>query len=46
MPLETVLFVAAVVAAFGVFWLALFYVDLIAGARAITVDEELAQRRR
>lgn len=44
MPLDTLLFVAAVVAVFGAFGLALFYVNLIAGARAVTAQEEFAAR--
>ncbi|UYQ73208.1 hypothetical protein OF122_05445 [Pelagibacterium flavum] len=44
MSFETALVVAAVVVAFGVFGLALGYVNWIAGARAITSEEELAAR--
>ncbi|AEQ52303.1 hypothetical protein [Pelagibacterium halotolerans] len=46
MPFQTTLFVAAITAAFATFWLALFYADRIAGARAITGEEELALRRK
>jgi multisubunit Na+/H+ antiporter MnhC subunit len=46
MPFETAVVVAAVVIAFGVFGLALGYVDMIAGARAITIEEERALRRK
>lgn len=44
MPVETIMIVAGVIAVFGLFGAALAYVDLIAGARAITLDQERASR--
>ncbi|WP_417584727.1 hypothetical protein [Pelagibacterium sp.] len=46
MPYETLIGIIGIVAAFGIFGIALGYVDMIAGARAITAEEELALRSR
>lgn len=44
MPAETLFVIAAVIAIFGVFGVAVGYVNAIAGARAITAEEERAAR--
>ena len=44
MPQEAIVFVIAVPAIFAVFGLALAYVNMVAGDRAITFEEELAAR--